>query len=72
MNAANVQQSASTAHKALLQIGLMLMFVVIAVTIAGMSDGAGDAMAAFMFGLLVLQGVTHGQSFSNFLTKVGV
>lgn len=61
--------TAGAAHHALAQIALMLGFVVLAVMVAGISDSAGDAMAALMFALLVIQGFTHGQAFDAFLTK---
>jgi hypothetical protein len=50
----------------------MLFFVIVATMIAGISPNVGNVTAIFMGGLLLIQGITHGEALSNFLTKVGV
>lgn len=60
--------SAASAHEVLIGIAALLVFVIVGVTIAGFSNGAGNAVLALFGGLLALQLLTNASLFNKFLS----
>jgi hypothetical protein len=51
---------------------ILLIFVVIATTVAGINDDWGDGMLALMLAFLVLQGLTHGAALASFSERLSL
>ena len=64
--------TAASAHEMLKTFVILLIFVVIATTVAGINDDWGDGMLALMLAFLVLQGLTHGAALASFSERLSL
>jgi hypothetical protein len=68
----NTTATAESTHEMLRTFIILLIFVIVATTVAGISDTMADGMLALMAVFLVLQAVTHGAALADFSERFAI
>jgi len=62
--------TAASAHEMLKSFLVLMIFVIIATTVAGISDQWADGVLGLMLVFIVLQGLTHGAALASFSQRL--